>query len=281
MVGERVHHSVLAWACSVLSEIRKLLMSDPVYTDPQTLQVLIVEDDPVIAYVYRRTIAGMSRLEVAGTVTRGEDALAFLHRRPCDLMLLDLKLTGMSGVSLLQRLRSDGHPIEVIALTACHSSAAVRAMIQRGAVDYIVKPFTIDRLRQAIGRYLNRVAALNGEQLDQDAVDRACSAGRGPKRWLPKGLTEEGVQRVCEALVGDDSASSSADIAEGTGLSRVTARRYLEYLVSTDQASVEAVPCGPGRPRKLYRREQPVTVGRTDLRRNVTEVEQTARQEGR
>lgn len=230
----------------------------------RAFQVLIVEDDPVIASVYKRTIAGMNRLEVAGIVTRGEDALAFLQRRPCDLMLLDLKLAGMSGVSLLQRLRNDGQTIEVIALTACRSSSAVQTMVQRGAVDYIVKPFTIDRLRQAIGRYLNRVAALNEEQLDQDAVDRACAAGRGPKRWLPKGLTEEGVQRVCEALARNDAEYSSTEIAEATGLARATARRYLEYLVSTDRASVEAVSFGPGRPRKLYRREQPATVGPTN-----------------
>jgi response regulator of citrate/malate metabolism len=235
-------------------------MSARGYVGPEVVQVLIVEDDPVIASVYRRMIGGMRRFEVAGVVTRGEDALAFLERRPSDLMLLDLRLAGMSGLTLLQRLRSDGHPIEVIAVTACNSSAAVRALVQYGAVDYLVKPFTIERLRQSIGHYLNRVAALHGEQLDQDAIDRACSAGRKPKRWLPKGLTEAGVQRVCEALAHDGDARSSTDVADATGLARATARRYLEYLVCTDRASVESIPSGPGRPRKLYRSEQSFTV---------------------
>jgi len=215
-------------------------------------QVLIVEDDPVIASVYRRTVNSIDRLEVAGVCSRGEDALALLRRQPCDLVLLDLKLAGMSGLALLQQLRSAGHPIEVVALTACREANMVRAIIQRGAIDYLVKPFPVERLRQSLGRFLYRAAALRREQLDQDAVDQVCAAGRVSKRWLPKGLTQEGVTRVRQALDAETAGVSSSDIARTTGLARVTARRYLEYLVATDHASVEAVPCGPGRPRKLY-----------------------------
>jgi len=215
-------------------------------------QVLIVEDDPVIASIYRRTVKSIDRLEVAGVCSRGEDALALLRRQKCDLVLLDLKLGGMSGLALLQQLRSAGHPIEVVALTACREASMVRAIIQRGAIDYLVKPFPVERLRQSLGRFLYRAAALRREQLDQDAVDQVCAAGRVSKRWLPKGLTQEGVTRVRQALEAETTGASSSDIARRTGLARVTARRYLEYLVATDHASVEAVPSGPGRPRKLY-----------------------------
>lgn len=215
-------------------------------------QVLIVEDDPTIATIYKRTIAGMSCLEVAGTVTRGEDALQFLRHRHCDLMLLDLKLAGMNGIRLLHQLRGEGHGVEVIALTATRTSAAVRAVIQRGAIDYLVKPFTVERLRQSLGLFLNRANALRDEQLDQEAVDRVCASGRIPRRWLPKGLTQEGVARVHRVLDAQTRAVCSAEVAASAGLARVTARRYLEYLVTIDQASVQAAPDGPGRPRKLY-----------------------------
>lgn len=224
-------------------------------------QVLIVEDDPVIASVYKRTVNAMGRLEVVGIVPSGEDALAVLNRQRCDLMLLDLKLEGMSGLALLQQLRGAGHPIEAIALTACRNSTTVRAIIQRGALDYLVKPFTVERLRQSLGRFLYRVAALHSEQLDQDAVDRVCAAGRSSKRWLPKGLTQDGVTKVRQALEAHGDCASSTEVATWTGLARVTARRYLEYLVATDQASVEALPSGPGRPRKLYRSQQDPAVG--------------------
>lgn len=215
-------------------------------------QVLIVEDDPQIASIYRRTIAGIDCLEVAGTVTRGEDALQFLRHRHCDLMLLDLKLAGMNGIRLLHQLRGEGHGVEVIALTATRTSAAVRAVIQRGAIDYVVKPFTVERLRQSLGLFLNRANAFRDEQLDQEAVDCVCASGRIPRRWLPKGLTEDGVARVRRVLDAQSRAVCSAEVGAAAGLARVTARRYLEYLVTVDQASVEAAPAGPGRPRKLY-----------------------------
>jgi two-component system, CitB family, response regulator DctR len=216
-------------------------------------QVLVVEDDPVIASVYRRTVKSVDGLEVAGTVCRGEDALALLNRQHCDLLLLDLKLSGMSGLALLQKLRTSGYPIEAIALTACRNSGTVRALVQRGAIDYLVKPFPIERLRQSLARFLYRASALRNEELDQAAVDQACAAGRVSKRWLPKGLTQDGVASVRGALEVQRQGASSSDVADATGLARVTARRYLEYLVVTEQASVEALPNGPGRPRKVYR----------------------------
>ena len=215
-------------------------------------QVLIVEDDPVVASVYRRALSASEDFEVRGVVASGEDAVAFLGRWPCDLMLLDLHLAGMNGVSLLQKLRAANNPIEVIALTATRNASTVRSVVQRGAIDYLVKPFTMERLHQALGLFLHRAAALRSNQLDQITVDRICAAGRVPERWLPKGLTEDGVTRVREVLGETDGGLSSSEIARVTGFARVTARRYLEYLVSTGQASVEALPSGPGRPRKVY-----------------------------
>lgn len=214
-------------------------------------QVLIVEDDEQIASVYRRTVSEYDSFEVAGIVTRGEDALRFLRHRACDLILLDLKLDGMNGLNLLQQIRADGREVEVIVLTATRASAAVRTVIQRGAIDYLVKPFTIERLRQSLGLFINRATALRREQLDQAAIDRACASGRVLRRWLPKGLTDNGVALVLGVLDGG-GAMSATDVGDVAGLSRVTARRYLEYLVTTHRASVYAMPVGPGRPRKLY-----------------------------
>jgi two-component system response regulator DctR len=212
---------------------------------------LIVEDDATIASVYQRTIAAIEHLEVAGVVARGEDALAFINRRQCDLMLLDLRLSGMNGLTLLHKLRAGGHPVEVIAVTSTRSAGAVRALAQRGAIDYLIKPFTVDRLRQSLALFFSRASALRKQDLDQADIDRICASGRSAGRWLPKGLTDEGVARIRQALA-DERECTSGQLADATGMARVTARRYLEYLVASGQASVDAVANGPGRPRKLY-----------------------------
>lgn len=219
---------------------------------PERWQLLIVEDDPVAASVYKRALASSPDFEVRGIVANGEDALAFLSRWRCDLMLLDLHLAGMDGVTLLHRLRRAENPIEVIVLTATREARIVHSVVQQGAIDYLVKPFSMERLQQSLSLFANRANALRTRELDQYAVDRVCSGGREPQRWLPKGLTQEGLDKVRKALRAQTGAVSSADVAESTNLARVTARRYLEYLVSTSQADVDAVPVGPGRPRKLY-----------------------------
>jgi response regulator of citrate/malate metabolism len=216
------------------------------------LQILVVEDNPAAAAIVERAVRGLANLEVGGVVVRGEDALALLGRRHFDLILLDLHLAGMSGLKLLHRLRADGNPIEVIAISGCRDAKIVQAIVQRGAIDYLVKPFSVDRLRQALSHFLIRASALREDDLDQKAVDRVCAAGRTSRRWLPKGLTQQGLTSVRAALGDSGDAASATDIATATGLARVTARRYLEYMVTVDQASVEAPPSGPGRPKKLY-----------------------------
>jgi two-component system response regulator DctR len=215
-------------------------------------QVMIVEDEPEVADLYVRSLATMSRFAVAGVARDATGALDLLRRRPVDLVLLDLHLGADDGLALLRRMRAQGSSVEVIALTAASDPASVRVVLQHGAIDYLVKPFALERLRQALGLFLNRSAALSGGALDQAAIDRACASGRPARRWLPKGLQEGGVHRVRAAL--DPVAGSSAtDVADRTRMARVTARRYLEYLVATEQATVDSEPNGPGRPRKLYR----------------------------
>lgn len=216
-------------------------------------RVLIVEDDPVISSIYERVVSGMSRFEAVGVVTRGEDAIEFLKRKRADLMLLDLKLAGMNGLTLVQNLRSSGHSIEVIAVTASRNTNVVRSVVHCGAVDYLVKPFPPERLRRALSLFVHRAAAMRTPELDQASVDEICSSGRKSGRWLPRGLRHEGVAQVRDILADAPEELSAAQIATRTGLARVTSRRYLEYLVANGEASVHAYPLGPGRPRKVYR----------------------------
>jgi two-component system CitB family response regulator len=215
--------------------------------------VLIVEDDLHLASVYARVLADMPRLHVRSVVTNGEQALAHIVRSPPDLLILDLQLVGLDGVSVLRRLRGFGSTIEVIVISAHRDVDCVRSTVHQGALDYIVKPFELERLRRAIGLFFSRMAALHGDSLDQKTIDRVSGSFRPQARWLPRGLTDDLLRKVRGQLEGDDALVSSLDVAERTGLARVTVRRYLEYLVSTNQAEVFSEPNGTGRPRKLYR----------------------------
>jgi two-component system response regulator DctR len=170
-----------------------------------------------------------------------------------DLLLLDIGLPGNDGIALLRRLRATGEQVEVIAVTAATASKTVRATVQLGVVDYLVKPFDQDRLRKSLGLFQRRMTMLAGAQLAQDEVDRICSDGPNAYRWLPRDLSGARLEEVREMLARASAPTTAEQVAAGVGVARVTARRYLEYLVTIGQATVEPVADGPGRPRKTYR----------------------------
>jgi two-component system, CitB family, response regulator MalR len=135
-------------------------------------EVLIAEDDLRLAASYARTIADLPRLHVAAVMTDGEQVLQHLARHRVDLMILDLQLAGLDGASILHSLRSANSCVEVIVVTAHRDAARVRSVIHQGALDYIVKPFEMERLRKSVGLFLNRMAMLSAHELEQDAIDR-------------------------------------------------------------------------------------------------------------
>lgn len=218
-----------------------------------TWNVLIVEDDPDVAYVHRRVLERAGPYAVVGVADSGEEAFRLVSTLNPHLILLDFALAGMNGLTFLAKLRLARSNAEVIAVTAARDVASAREAVHFGVVDYLVKPFSPERLRQALNLFAHRMSALSVQQLRQEEVDRLCASGRRPMRWLPKGLLParlEGIQRVLASEARDFSAD---EIADAVGVARVTARRYLEYLVVTGQASCQAWSSGPGRPRKLYR----------------------------
>jgi two-component system response regulator DctR len=215
-------------------------------------RVLVVEDDRVVARLHCRFIArvpGFTAVGVAATVAQAQEMIGAL--RP-DLLLLDIGLPGDDGVVLLRRLRAGGLPVEVIAVTAATATEVVRATVHLGAVDYLVKPFDQERLRKSLGLFQRRMARLAGGRLAQDDVDRICSDGPNAFRWLPRDLSDARLDEIRAILARTAQPATADAVAAEAGVARVTARRYLEYLVTIGQATMEPVAGGPGRPRKTY-----------------------------
>ena len=215
-------------------------------------RVLVVEDDRVVARLHCRFIArvpGFCAVGVAATAAQAQEMVRTLHP---DLLLLDIGLPGENGIALLRRLRAAGEPVEVIAVTAATATETVRATVHLGTVDYLVKPFDQDRLRKSLGLFQRRMGRLAGAQLAQDEVDRICSDGPNAFRWLPRDLSGPRLDEIRAILSRTEQAATADAVAAQAGVARVTARRYLEYLVTIGQATMQPVVGGPGRPRKTY-----------------------------
>ncbi len=220
-------------------------------------RVLIVEDDDKVASIHQRIVAAQPGFTVFRRAPSSENAMMVLRRgERVDLMLLDINLPGASGTALLHALRRAEHSglagPEVIAVTSSRDPETLRELIHLGVVDYLVKPFAAERLQTALQRFADRVQALRGPGgLQQWQVDLIHTRPQG--NLLPKNLLAETLDAVQLALCRAPGALSAEDVARNAAVARVTARRYLEYLVSARQVDVQLRHEGPGRPRKFYR----------------------------
>jgi response regulator of citrate/malate metabolism len=216
-------------------------------------RTVIAEDSPAVAEVNRRFVAAAPGFVVVGVVPTAAEArrLVALHRP--HLLLLDLGLPDADGLSLLRALRGAREPVEVIAVTAARGARVVRDCVHLGVVDYLVKPFPPERLRQALGLFAHRMQALRDGELAQVEVDRVCASGRRAARALPRDLAPETLAAVRRTLQTSADPLSATAVAERTGVARVTARRYLEFLAVSGEVMTESlIAARPGRPTKAY-----------------------------
>ncbi|GAA2237448.1 response regulator [Promicromonospora sukumoe] len=234
-------------------------------------RTLVVEDDPVVATVHRGFVESHPRFVVVGEARTGSDALRLASALRPDLVLLDLHLPDIGGLDVLQRLRMlPGPPVDVVATTAVRELDSVRQAMAGGVVAYLVKPFTSAALRARLDEVWQRREDVRRAQdtLDQDEVDQLLAGPRAADR-LPKGLSgrsrdlvREALARLCGAVASSGSGvggpgaardASAAEVAEVVGMSRVSARRYLEHLVAEGYAQVAPRYGATGRPENRYR----------------------------
>lgn len=217
------------------------------------LTVLVVDDDFMVASIHTRFVERAEGFRVVGVAATGEAALAEIARLHPDLVLLDVHLPDISGIDVLRRLRGEGNDVGVMMVTAAREADTVRAAAAAGAAHYLVKPFEFDDLLARLQAFRQSHAALMGVatpgQEDIDAVFAPLGRGR---EALPKGLSAETASAVLAAL---DAALeiSAGECASIVGVSRVSARRYLEHFVAQGRATVRLNYGGAGRPERRYR----------------------------
>lgn len=219
----------------------------------EPIRVLVVEDDPVAADAHALYVGRVTGFAVAGVAHSRAEAVRILERAEVDLLLLDLYLPDGHGLHLVRSLRAAGHSADVIAVTSARDLAIVREGVSLGVVQYVLKPFTFATLRDRLLRYAEFRAAA-GEASGQDEVDRALSALRAPEGGgLPKGLSAPTLTAVTRTLRESAAGLTAAEAGTAVGISRITARRYLEHLV-TEGRAVRSPQYGQiGRPEFQYR----------------------------
>jgi two-component system response regulator DctR len=209
--------------------------------------------------------------QVVGIAGNGNDGLQMVRELSPNLVFLDVFMPSLGGIETLQRLRTMALPVEVVAVTAAKDAETIRTMLRNGAFDYIIKPFKLERVKQTLERYRMQYEAWTGapsvtqDELDRllhhagtedDAVpkdvDYIAAAPTDGQDALPKGLNAVTLKQVLHVMRLHDGGLSAEEAADGIGIARVTARRYLDYLEKTGRVKLEINYGGVGRPVNRY-----------------------------
>jgi response regulator of citrate/malate metabolism len=230
------------------------------------LRVLVVDDDFMVARVHRRFVERVPGFEVVGEARTGAEAIDAVRELRPDLVLLDIYLPDMTGLEVLRSLRAEADPVDVLVVSAARDLETVQEAFRGGAVQYLIKPFTADAMRDRLTEFQRRhrsvqSAVAGSGEMAQREVDALFGAGSSARRAsdaeLPKGLTVQTLQLVGSALKSatavEGQTLSAAECADEVGLARVSVRRYLEHLVATGHAEVSLRYGRAGRPERRYR----------------------------
>ena len=219
-------------------------------------RVLIVEDDPMVSMINEQYVNRNKAFRVVEKCKDGKSALEYLENNDVDLIILDVYMPLMDGFETLRQIRKNKKSVDIIMVTAANDRASLEEALHLGVVDYLVKPFTYDRFRIALDKYVSQIAALKDiDTLNQKNIDFIIENARKKSEELyPKGIQEKTLQTILDEMKKNPSKWMTGDeIAERIGLTGVTVRRYLNYLTEKGILLSEIDYETGGRPCMRYR----------------------------
>lgn len=236
-------------------------------------KVLIIEDDPMVAMINEQYATKNPNFVSAGICRNGKDALEFLSKNKVDLVVLDVYMPYMDGVETLKKIREQNIQTEVIMVTAANDTSTLEKTMNLGVVDYLVKPFAMERFQVALEKFAAKASALRGNKggsLDQSSIDTIISGAAGGSRTAdssdssaqssqarsayPKGIQKQTLETIKEYFDKNPKWQRGDIVAQKLGLSVVTVRHYLNYLVQVGEVAETIDYETGGRPSMLYKK---------------------------
>ncbi len=220
------------------------------------ITVLLIEDDPMVQEINKAFIEKVKRFKVIATAPNGTEGLKLIKKEKPNLVVLDIYMPGQDGIETLQQIRAEKIQVDVIVITAANDLETIRSMLQNGAFDYIIKPFNYERVHRALEKYraYHSTISPSGSVTQKDLDNLFFSEQRQMQAAadLPKGLNELTLKQIQSFLHNQSESKSAEEVAEGIGIARVTARRYLDYLVKNGNIHMDIQYGTIGRPVNRY-----------------------------
>lgn len=220
------------------------------------IRTLIVEDDYRVAELHRTYTERLAGFQVVGVTGTATEAIKMIDSLTPDLLLMDVYLPDGSGLDLLRVLREDSHhQVDVIAITAARDIEDLKRAMRGGVLHYLIKPFRLAAFDEKLTNYAAmRERLMRVDEADQVEVDQIFGSLRSSRlKVLTKGLSEATLDVVIQVLQRSPSGLTAGALAEASGISRPTARRYLNRLALEGKAELKLRYGIRGRPEHRYR----------------------------
>ncbi len=219
--------------------------------------VLIVEDDPMVAMINEQYIVRNSNFHVIGTCGDGQKAIDLLERTKVDLVVMDVYMPAVNGLEAMRDLRNKQIDADFIMVTAANDRETLEKALRLGVIDYLVKPFTFDRFQKALDKFLlQRQAFHEVDSLNQKTIDSIITIQRHSDA-PPKGVQIKTLNLLHETLKNTQGIwLTGEEIAQISGLTSVTVRRYMNYLAETGKIDCEINYETGGRPCMKYKSKE-------------------------
>jgi NarL family two-component system response regulator LiaR len=191
-------------------------------TTSAPIQVMIVDDHPVVRNGIRFSLLAFPDIEVVGEASSGEETIDFCAQTQPDVVLMDLVMPGMNGVETTRALRAAFPHTQVLALTSFQEGTLVQEALQAGAIGYLLKDVSIDELARSV-----RLAA-------QGLPTLAPAAGQAlvqTRAMVPK-IGHDLTEREKEVLALLVEGLSNQQIAERLVISPATVKFHISSIRS-------------------------------------------------
>lgn len=224
------------------------------------IEVLIIEDDPMVRDINTKFLQKVEGFHLAKAARNLTEAKKIVEEQKINLILLDIYLPKENGIDLLKWLRKKEIKVDVILITADKSVQRVQEAFRYGAIDYLIKPFTFERFKEALQQFKNRYDNFTeGNEIEQNELDKYILNGKeqfeeGNNENLTKGLNKYTYRTIWEKIeeIGGEYVTAE-ELAESLGVARVTVRKYLDFLDKEEKVE-KLIEYGKiGRPQHKYR----------------------------
>jgi len=256
----------------------------------KTINVLIIDDDPMVSHLNRKYTEMVSGFKVLDEINiDNEMQLDDSKLNKADLLLLDIYLPGKNGIEILKEIRAANKDLDIIIISASKDPLHISEAMKWGVVDYLIKPFDFNRLKQSLKDYKKLKHRLEGSgDLGQKDIDSLMGKNKYSNQnsnrkdnkdnkddknnkdnkkeiknsqdksekiiqCLPKGLNQMTLTKIKQFMKNKEDPLTTKRIAREVQLSRVTVQRYLKYMLTQKIVKISKKYGTVGRPKHYYK----------------------------